>query len=228
MRYFHRINMTGLFKSQNIAWDYMYTWCAAWPSHLRPGCLTSFPQALLWEASGRCTLSKALYRFMVLVWHSQRRSLKVCVTCSRWMIWHLEEMPTRGKVGTSRLSKLACVRMCVVGLLLCILQRALWSSSVRFGEIPTTFWTSLPSCWESLLCQSKEPIPNAVIWLDRNRTADRVQRLHCVSKVQTDCGIDSLCEVPPALMFTLSDGPFWQLSYKQSGHSGEKTCLIIW
>lgn len=104
------------------------------------------------------------------------------------------------------------------------------SSSVHFWEIPNTFWISLLSCWASLPCQSEEPFWNAVIWLDRNRTADRVQRLHCVSGAQTDCGIASLCESSPpprAPMFTLSDGPFWQPSHKQSSHSGEKICHII-
>lgn len=49
-------------------------------------------------------------------------------------------------------------------------------------------------------CQSTELIWNAVIWLDRNRSGNRVQRRHCVSATQTDCGRDLLCE---ASMFTL-------------------------
>ena len=77
-------------------------------------------------------------------------------------------------------------------------------------------------------CRSQEPVWNAVIWLDRNRTADRVQRLRGVSGAQTDCGIDSLCEALAGPMFTLSDGPFWQPSYKQSSQGREKTCPITW
>lgn len=102
------INMTGVFKRQRISLRlHVHFISAAWPSRLRPGCLTSSPQASLREASGRCTFPKALHRLTVRLDILQRRSLKVCVTCSRWMLWHLEEMPARNKVSTSRLSESA-------------------------------------------------------------------------------------------------------------------------
>lgn len=102
------INMTWVFKRQRISLRLdVHLISAAWPSRLRPGCLTSSPPASLWEASGRCTFPKALHRLTVRLDILQRRSLKVCVTCSRWMLWHLKEMPARNKVSTSRLSESA-------------------------------------------------------------------------------------------------------------------------
>lgn len=221
-RSFHRINMTGLFKRKEHSLRlHVRLISAVRPSRLRLGCPTSSHQAALWEASGDCTLSKALYGFKVLAWHSPRRSLKVCATCSRWMIWHLKEMPTRKKVGTSRFSEFVCAHVCFGT---CNFFAFCSGHLVKFCPFLESLWPPVGPWHEPR--QSEEPIRNAVIWLDRNRTADRVQRLHSVSGTQTDHGMDSLCEAPAVPVFTLSDGPFRQPSHEQSSHS--KECLTVW
>lgn len=137
---------------------------------------------------------------------SKKRSLKVCVACSRWMIWHLEEMPAGRKVGTSRVIW-GCVRIRVAdlaGFLLYILRR----SSVHFlasvlnlcGRLAVSERGACLKCcyltWQEQGCrQSPETAP-------------------CQWNT-TDCGMDSPCEAPSTPMFTLSDGTFWQASHKQ-------------
>lgn len=183
--------------------------------------MVHFPSGLAIRSQWTLYFIQSFVQIRGLVWHSQRGSLKVCVTRSRWTIWHLEEMPARRKVGTSWVFRArAC--LCVVEFwgVSCLHSSVdVWWSSAHF---PTTFLTSLAYYSVGSLCQSEKPIWNAVIWLDRNRTADRVQRLRCVRGTQTDCRIDSLCEAPVAPMFTLSDGPFWQPSHKQTSHSRKK------
>lgn len=115
----------------------------------------------------------------------------------------------------------SCVLVCC-GILGGFLFAFISGCMVKFSTFSNQFLTSLAYYSVGSLCQSEKPIWNAVIWLDRNRTADRVQRLRCVRGTQTDCRIDSLCEAPVAPMFTLSDGPFWQPSQKQTSHSRKK------
>lgn len=49
------------------------------------------------------------------VWYSQRRSLKVCVILSRWMIWHLEGTRARRKVSAFQIVW-ACACLCAMEL----------------------------------------------------------------------------------------------------------------
>lgn len=163
-RSFHRINMTGLFKRKELSLRlHVPLISAVRPSLLRLGCPTSSPQAALWEASGDCTLSKALYRFKVLAWHSPRRSLKVCATCSRWMIWHLKEMPTRKKAGTSRFSEFVCACVLWNLQLLCILQRTL-------GQVLSASRISLASSWALTWGASKARSPSEMPLFDLTGT----------------------------------------------------------
>lgn len=81
----------------------MHSVSTAWPSCLRPGCLTSPPRATPWEAGGRCTLSTDSRWCFDILQEDPWRSV-LLVPGERFDIW--EKCQQEGKVGTSKLSEL--------------------------------------------------------------------------------------------------------------------------
>lgn len=159
------------------------------------------------------------------VWHSQRRSPGGL--CNSFQVNDLTFQRNASKKRKCALqeylAELVLQNSCRFSLY--ILQQTYgWVVHIS----PTMFFnlSGLPMS-RSESCQSREPIWNAVIWLDRNRAVDRVQRLHCVSGAQTDWGIDPHCEAdaPSSHVHTLW-WAFWQPYYKQSTHSRDETCLV--
>lgn len=72
---------------------------AVWLNHLRPWMSHFLPPGFTMRRQWTLCFIQSFVQIHGLVWHSQRRSPKVWVTRSRWMIWHLEEMPARRKIG---------------------------------------------------------------------------------------------------------------------------------
>ena len=110
---------------------------------------------------------------------------------SRSLHWHFREMPE--KVSVFRLIYLALWN-----------SDLFWWHSVEFiGEflifitVRPVFLFSLASHWVSKACQSKKPIWNAVIWVDRDWLLGGEKRIECVSGTQTDRWVTSQYEGPP-------------------------------
>lgn len=133
--------------------------------------MVHFPSGLAIRSQWTLYFIQSFVQIRGLVWHSQRGSLKVCVTCSRWTIWHLEEMPARRKVGTSCVFQarvlwnfggfLVCIHQWMYGEVQHIFQPIFNLSGILFSGLTMSEWEAHLKCcyltWQEQDCwQSPE------------------------------------------------------------------------